>query len=122
MATSATTKATTGAGFTPTGLMQVNFGGVASTSVQQRCAMSIGATSGTALANNFDVLFADKDAQATTETSISVDGEASVEAGNEESTALTSGILSAFGSDGFTINYAAGANGTAFQFIYLLVG
>jgi hypothetical protein len=120
--TSASTKATTGVGFVPTGLLLMSQGQAASTSIQNAGRQSFGGASAT---NARGAIALDNQYNATT-TSASENLDRAniikvITAGHGTPTVVSAADLSSFDSDGFTLNWGT-ADATAREFIYMAFG
>lgn len=117
--TSATTKATTGVGFTPKGLLLTSWNLAASSSVSNsRAAASIGASDGT----HYQAHFAEgKDAVGTPVEVQDPNSANAIQMCTQPSTVDAAATVSSFDSDGFTLNWGT-ADATARQFSYLAFG
>jgi hypothetical protein len=117
------TKATTGVGFTPTGLLMLSANNTANTGIVAHHRVTIGATSGTA--NRATVWNGDQDNAALMIANNNLDTNACMKMMTENTLAAAitnaEADLSSFDSDGFTLNWGT-ADATAREFIYLAMG
>ncbi len=119
--TSTGTKATTGAGFQPTGLFLASFNDVAQTTPQPHHRFSVGAASAAGVEGASWI--GDTDAAATSSTNMSTLTTKVIHLINADDPASPSAEadLSSLDSDGFTLDWTT-ADATAREFVYLAIG
>lgn len=118
-AATATTKATTGLGFAPKGLLLQSFGMTATTSLLSEYRLSFGAGSSATSRNS--CWNSDVDASATSNTDRYQDDASIFTVGSAAGAVVSQSDLSSLDADGFTLNRGTD-DGTDRQFLFLAFG